>query len=193
MFSSEYISIYITLIIILIGIFLFVKEYFTIDTSSIIIMTLFIVTGILDYKEGLSGFTNSAPITIACMMVMSYAVLNSGLLKGFRDILVKIGKKNYALTLVVFCLVTAAFSAFINDSAVVAIMIPIVLQVSSKSNISASKLLLPVSFAAAMGGAGRSARGGRRIAQAHGSGGAGREALNRIRVRFVQHQTTTNG
>ena len=153
MFSSEYISIYITLIIILIGIFLFVKEYFTIDTSSIIIMTLFIVTGILDYKEGLSGFTNSAPITIACMMVMSYAVLNSGLLKGFRDILVKIGKKNYALTLVVFCLVTAAFSAFINDSAVVAIMIPIVLQVSSKSNISASKLLLPVSFAAAMGGA----------------------------------------
>ena len=153
MFSTEYISIYITLIIILIGIFLFVKEYFTIDTSSIIIMTLFIVTGILDYKEGLSGFTNSAPITIACMMVMSYAVLNSGLLKGFRDILVKIGKKNYALTLVVFCVITAVFSAFINDSAVVAIMIPIVLQVSSKSSISASKLLLPISFAAAMGGA----------------------------------------
>lgn len=153
MFSSEYISIYITLIIILIGIFLFVKEYFTIDTSSIIIMTLFIVTGVLDYREGLSGFTNSAPITIACMMVMSYAVLNSGLLKGFRDILVKIGKKNYALTLVVFCVITAVFSAFINDSAVVAIMIPIVLQVSSKSSISASKLLLPISFAAAMGGA----------------------------------------
>lgn len=153
MFSSEYISIYITLLIILIGIFLFVKEYFTIDTSSIIIMTLFIVTGILDYKEGLSGFTNSAPITIACMMVMSYAVLNSGLLKGFRDILVKIGKKNYALTLVVFCVITAVFSAFINDSAVVAIMIPIVLQVSSKSAVNASKLLLPISFAAAMGGA----------------------------------------
>lgn len=151
-YSLEFVNVIITLAIIAFGIFLFIKEYFSIDTSSIIIMTLFIVTGILSPNEGLSGFINSAPVTIACMMVLSYSVLKSGILNGFTNTLVQVGKVSYVIALVVFCIITALFSSFINDSAVVAIMIPITLKVAYSTNISPSRLLLPISYAACLGG-----------------------------------------
>ncbi|MDQ3100135.1 MAG: hypothetical protein M3R08_02000, partial [Bacteroidota bacterium] len=64
---SSNIHFLITLLIILVAIILFVKEYFTIDVTAILIMALFIVTGVLAPEEGFSGFTNSATITVACM------------------------------------------------------------------------------------------------------------------------------
>ncbi len=65
------IALYITIAIICVGIFLFVKEYFSIDTTSILIMALFIVTGVLSPEEGFSGFNHPATLTLGCMFVVS--------------------------------------------------------------------------------------------------------------------------
>ena len=70
----------ITIVIICIGIVLFIKDYFSIDTTSIIIMALFIVAGVLSPKEGFSGFNHPATITLGCMFVVSAGVFNSGIL-----------------------------------------------------------------------------------------------------------------
>ncbi|PZD78629.1 SLC13 family permease [Mesonia sp. K7] len=143
---------YLTFLIILIGVFLFVKDYFTIDTTSIVIMSLFIVVGVLSPEEGFSGFNHPATITLGCMFVISAAVFKSGIIDGLSSKIVQIAKINYVFALMIFCIVSAAFSAFINDTAIVAILIPMALMVCRETNIAPSRLLIPISFAALFGG-----------------------------------------
>lgn len=145
-------ELYITVAIIGIGIFLFVKDYFSIDTTSILIMALFIVSGVLNPEEGFSGFNHPATITLGCMFVVSAAVFKSGLIDGLSSTIVKVAKIHYIIALIVFCLISALFSAFVNDSAVVAILIPMALSVCRDAKIAPSKLLIPISFAALFGG-----------------------------------------
>ncbi|TXK73882.1 SLC13 family permease [Mesonia sp. HuA40] len=142
----------ITFIIIGIGIFLFVKDYFSIDTTSILIMSLFIVSGVLNPEEGFAGFNHPATITLGCMFVLSAAVFKSGIINGLSSKIVKIARVNYVLALIVFCLTAAVFSAFINDTAVVAMLIPMALMVSRETGIAPSRLLIPISFSALFGG-----------------------------------------
>ncbi|EGV43147.1 SLC13 family permease [Bizionia argentinensis JUB59] len=146
------INLIITFVIILIGVFLFVKDYFSIDTTSILIMALFIVSGVLNPEEGFSGFNHPATITLGCIFVVSGGVFHSGILDGLSYKIIKLAKIHYVVALVVFCFITALFSAFINDTAVVALMLPIALTVCRETGISPGKLLMPISFAALFGG-----------------------------------------
>ena len=145
-------DLYITIAIIGIGVFLFIKDYFSIDTTSILIMALFIVSGVLNPEEGFSGFNHPATITLGCMFVVSAAVFRSGLIDGLSSTIVRVAKIHYSIALIVFCLISALFSAFVNDSAVVAILIPMALSVCRDAKIAPSKLLIPISFAALFGG-----------------------------------------
>jgi len=145
-------DLYITIGIIGIGIFLFIKDYFSIDTTSILIMALFIVSGVLNPEEGFSGFNHPATITLGCMFVVSGAIFKSGLIDGLSSYIIKIAKIHFMFALVAFCFISALFSAFVNDSAVVAILIPIALSVCRDTNIAPSRLLIPISFAALFGG-----------------------------------------
>ena len=87
------IALYITIAIICVGIFLFVKEYFSIDTTSILIMALFIVTGVLSPEEGFSGFNHPATLTLGCMFVVSASVFKSGMIDGLSQKIVRLAIK----------------------------------------------------------------------------------------------------
>lgn len=143
---------YITIGIIAIGVFLFVKDYFTIDTTSILIMSLFIISGVLSPEEGFAGFNHPATITLGCMFVISAAIFKTGLIDGLSSKIIRIAKLNYVAALMVFCVTAAVFSAFINDTAVVAILIPMALLVCRETGIAPSRLLIPISFSALFGG-----------------------------------------
>lgn len=145
-------DLYITIGIIGIGIFLFIKDVFSIDTTSILIMALFIVSGVLNPEEGFSGFNHPATITLGCMFVVSGAIFRSGLIDGLSSHIIRIAKIHFMFALIVFCFISALFSAFVNDSAVVAILIPIALSVCRDTGIAPSRLLIPISFAALFGG-----------------------------------------
>ncbi|HET8884814.1 MAG TPA: SLC13 family permease [Salinimicrobium sp.] len=145
-------EIYLTALIIGIGIFLFVRDVFSIDTTSIVIMALFIVSGILSPEEGFSGFNHPATITLGCMFVVSSAIFKTGLIDGLSSKIIKIAKINYLFALIIFSLTSAVFSAFINDTAVVALLIPMALLVCRETEIPPSRLLIPISFAALFGG-----------------------------------------
>lgn len=142
----------ITFSIIAVGIVLFVRDYFTIDTTSIIIMALFIVTGVLSPEEGFSGFNHPATLTLGCIFVVSGGIFNSGILDGLSYKIIKLAKIHYVVALIVFCTISSLFSAFINDTAVVALLLPIALTVCRETNIKPSMLLMPISFAALFGG-----------------------------------------
>ncbi|WP_104735137.1 sodium:proton antiporter [Hanstruepera ponticola] len=145
-------DLFITFAIILVGVFLFVKDYFSIDTTSILIMAMFIVAGVLSPEEGFSGFNHPATITLGCIFVVSAGVFNSGILDGLSYKIIKVAKTHYSVALMVFCCISGLFSAFINDTAVVALLLPIALTVCRETNIKPSRLLIPISFAALFGG-----------------------------------------
>ena len=145
-------TLYLTFAIIAIGIILFIKDYFTIDTTSIIIMSLFIVSGVLNPEEGFAGFNHPATITLGCMFVISAAIFKSGLIDGLSSKIIRVAKINYLFALIIFCLSAAVFSAFINDTAVVALLIPMALLVCRETDIQPSRLLIPISFSALFGG-----------------------------------------
>ncbi len=145
-------ELYLTVVIIIIGIILFVRDYFSIDTTSILIMALFIVSGVLSPEEGFSGFNHPATITLGCMFVVSAAIFKSGIIDGLSAKLIRIARLNYFFALVSLCITSAVLSAFINDSAVVAILIPVALLVCRETGISPARILIPISFSALFGG-----------------------------------------
>ncbi|HDZ13494.1 MAG TPA: SLC13 family permease, partial [Pricia sp.] len=116
------IDLILTFCIIGIGVFLFVKDYFSIDTTSILIMALFIVAGVLSPEEGFAGFNHPATLTLGCIFVVSGGVFNSGILDGLSHRIIKLAKIHYSVALITFCLLAGVFSAFINDTAVVALL-----------------------------------------------------------------------
>ncbi|WP_162054055.1 SLC13 family permease [Pontibacter pamirensis] len=138
--------------IIALAVVLFVSDKLSMDTVAIMIMALFMVAGVLTPAEGLAGFSNPATITIASMFVISSAIFKSGALNSIGLVLTRIGRKNYLLCLLSLMLISGALSAFINDTAVVALLMPVVIQVSQDIDVSPSKLLIPLSFGALLGG-----------------------------------------
>jgi di/tricarboxylate transporter len=147
--SGEIITVF---AIIMLAMVLFFTEKFSIDTVSVLVMVLFMVTGILTFEEGVSGFNNSATLTVGAMFVVSAAIFKTGALNNLNKVFLRMSKKNEFLFLLTMMVFAGALSAFINDTAVVAILLPTVLKIARDSNISPSKLLMPLSFGALMGG-----------------------------------------
>lgn len=140
------------LIIISVAIVLFVTEKLTVDTVSIIVMVLLMVSGILTPEEGFSGFSNPATLTVGAMFVISASIFKTGVLNGLGTLLIRAGRKSYILCLATIMASSGLLSAFINDTAVVALFMPLVLQVAKDTEINPAKLLMPLSFGALLGG-----------------------------------------
>ncbi|MCX2740546.1 SLC13 family permease [Pontibacter anaerobius] len=138
--------------IILLAVILFVTDRLSIDTVAILTMVLFMVTGILTPAEGFAGFSNPATITVASMFIISSAIFKSGALNSIGLSLTRVGRNSYLLCLLALMLISGSLSAFINDTAVVALLMPVVIQVSKDIKVSPSKLLIPLSFGALLGG-----------------------------------------
>ncbi|WP_186756757.1 SLC13 family permease [Echinicola salinicaeni] len=144
----------ISLVLIIIGLamVLFLTEKFSIDTVSIMVMISFMVTGILNFEEGVAGFSNPATITVGAMFVISAAVFKTGSLNSINILFLRMSRKNEFMFLLTLMIVSGTLSAFINDTAIVALMMPTVLKISKDTKIPPSKLLMPLSFGALMGG-----------------------------------------
>ncbi len=122
------------------------------DLVALLVMGLLLVTGIITPAEGLSGFSNTATITVGAMFVLSAGLFKTGAVNFLGAFVNQIFKKSFLTAmLVVMCLV-GFLSAFINNTPVIAIFLPILLGVAKDTKISASKILMPVSFASMLGG-----------------------------------------
>lgn len=138
--------------IIALAVFFFFTEKFTVDTVAIGVMVLFMLLGILEIEEGMAGFANSATITVAAMFVISNAIFKTGLLDQFSIYLGNQAEKSELILILTLMVSSGLLSAFINDTAVVALLMPAVIQISIKNQIPSSRLLMPLSFGALMGG-----------------------------------------
>lgn len=131
---------------------LFVTEALRVDLVALLIMALLMITGILTPEEGLSGFSNEATITIAAMFVLSEALRQTGLVRLLGDKLSDLFQKSYKKALSAMMAGVGVLSGFINNTGVVAIFLPIMTGASRDARISATKVLMPLSFAAMFAG-----------------------------------------
>ncbi len=140
------------LFLVFVAIFLFVAEWISVDLVALMIMGALLVTGIISPAEGISGFSNVATVTVAAMFILSAGLFKTGSLNFIGALLGTMGKKNRLLALISMMIGVGAISAFINNTAAVAIFLPIVLGMARDSNLSPSKWLMPLSFASMFGG-----------------------------------------
>jgi len=140
------------LILLLAAFVLFATDYVSFDVAAMILLTCLLITGILTLEEGLSGISHPATVAIASMFVLSEGLRRTGLLNKAGDFFSDKLEENFNLWMLVMMLFISLMSSIMNNTAVVVIFIPILISVASKIGVSASKLLMPVSFAAIMGG-----------------------------------------
>lgn len=130
---------------------LFISETFPIDFVAILVLAALLVFGLVTPAEGISGFSNPATVTVAAMFVLSAGLQKTGALAGISRLLVRFGR-NHFLALVLMMSAVGVLSAFINNTAAVAVFIPLVMIVAARRKIAASKLLIPLSYASQFGG-----------------------------------------
>lgn len=146
------IEIVITLAIALLAVYLFAAEKLSVDLVALLIMGVLLISGIISPSEGISGFSNPATVTVASMFVISAALQKTGAVVKLASKVTKLFKKNFWTAIFITMISVGFISAFVNNTPVVAIFIPILLNVASENKISASKLLMPISFASMLGG-----------------------------------------
>ncbi|MDI1253998.1 SLC13 family permease [Thermomonas sp.] len=140
----------VTLAVLAGAVFLFVTEKLAIDVIALLVLSALLVTGVLTPAEALSGFSNPATITVAAMFVLSSGLQHSGVIGALGDQLARI-RRGWLFALVMMIL-AAGLSAFVNNTAVVAVFLPMVIATVSANRLAPSKFLIPLSFAAQFGG-----------------------------------------
>ena len=131
---------------------LFVTEKFSTDIVAILVMIVLLVFRVLTPAEGLAGFANTATVTVGAMFVLSAGMFRSGAVNFVGKALGRLARHSSRLMLFVLMVGVGVLSSFLNNTAAVAILIPVVIVVARRAKISPSKLLMPLSFASMFGG-----------------------------------------
>ena len=138
--------------ILILGFVLFVTELFSIDVTAMILLTILFILGYLTPSEALSGFSNPAVITIAFLFIISRALQKTRILEYLIIRIRRLADKSILLGRAVYLFTIGIASAVVNNTAIVAIFMPVSIRLAQKYKISPSKMLIPLSYAAILGG-----------------------------------------
>ena len=129
-----------------------VWEKFSLDVVAMLAFSALVITGILTPAEAFKVFSNEAAITVACMFILSAALERTGVIESIAHSLDRVvGRSSWSVLLVMLPMV-ALLSAFINNTPVVVVFMPIMISLASARGLRPSKLLIPLSFASILGG-----------------------------------------
>lgn len=131
---------------------LFVREVYPTEVVAIAGVAVLLALGVLPYGAALEVFSNPAPWTIAAMFIVMGALVRTGALDAFTSLADRQAKQNPRLAIAMLLLSVVIGSAFMNNTPVVVVMIPVFVQLARTLQIPASKLLIPLSYAAILGG-----------------------------------------
>ncbi len=142
----------IVLLVLGVAVGLFATEKLPVDLVALMVMSALLLSGIITPREGLAGFSNVATITVGAMFILSAGLFKTGAVEFAGVALARLGRHSFWLALIAIMIGIGAISAFINNTAAVAIFLPIIIGVARDLSVSPSKLLMPLSFASMFGG-----------------------------------------
>jgi len=134
------------------GFILFVTEIFSIDITAMILLSILFLFGYLTPEQAISGFSNPAVLTIAFLFILSHALQKTGVLEYLVIRINKIADRSRLLGRAVYLFTIGLASALVNNTAIVAIFMPVTIRLAHKYKLSPSKMLIPLSYAAILGG-----------------------------------------
>lgn len=131
---------------------LFVTEKVRVDVTALCILGALLVTGLIAPEQALYGFASPATATVAAMFVLSAGLVRTGFVEWLARRLDRLAGRTQTQLIIVLCLAVAALSAFVVNTATVAILIPVAISLGKTRKLPASKVLIPLSFASQFGG-----------------------------------------
>jgi di/tricarboxylate transporter len=138
--------------LLLFAVVMFVWEKVSPDVTAITLFTVLLITGLLPREKVFSVLANPAPFTIGAMFILSAALVQVGAIDRLAAALERFSRWPYFAVIVLLTLGVGAVSAFVNNTPVVVVFVPVALTLAAKMKIPASKLLIPISYAAVLGG-----------------------------------------
>lgn len=139
-------------IILVIVIYLLIMEKLPVDVTAIGIIVVLMVTRLLPPLQAVLGFANPAVITVGAMFLISRGMIRTGAVGFIGQRVIDFSKGKPKLAMIITLLIVALASAFINNTPVVVLFIPIILSLSCEYNLSPSKFLIPISYASILAG-----------------------------------------
>lgn len=151
-FDAVTVKAIVTLLILAATMYGFVSERLAPDVTALLALLTLLLTGVLTPYEAFSGFSHPATISVAAVLVLSAGVERTGALTYIaRRLLTPMGNSELALTVGIMVMISS-ISAFVNNTAAVAVFIPVVIEVCRRTGASPSRILMPMSHAATFGG-----------------------------------------
>jgi di/tricarboxylate transporter len=145
-------ALWIVTTVLIVTLILLVSEKLPVDLTAIGIIVALILSGILTPLEAVSGFASPAVVTVAAMFMISQGMIRTGAVGFIGQKVIDLSRGNSTLAILVIMLIVGVSSAFINNTPVVVLFIPIVLGLSCELGFSPSKFLIPVSYASILAG-----------------------------------------
>ena len=130
----------------------FLREWASPDLVALSAMGVLLVTGILSADETLAVFSNSAPVVIGCMFVLSAGLERTGAIDSLAHVFMRLAGKNEWRALLALALLIVPLSAMVNHLPVVVVFVPVILALARNTDLKASRLLIPLSFFSILGG-----------------------------------------
>ncbi|HBH43500.1 MAG TPA: dATP pyrophosphohydrolase [Hyphomonas atlantica] len=147
------VEIAIVLLLVAVVFFGFIRDILPSDVVALLAMGALLLTGILSVPETLAVFSNPAPITIAAMFVLSAALERTGVIDAAGRMVTRLaGRASPIVAMLAMMFGVMVLSAFMNNTPIVVVLIPVVIQLARSLGVAPSKLLIPLSFAAIFGG-----------------------------------------
>ncbi len=138
--------------ILAISLVLFISEVIRMDLVALLVLGALAVTGLVDSSQAFAGFSNSAVITVWAMFILSEGLTRTGIADIIgRQVMRLAGRREIAMIIVIM-ITGAVLSAFMNNIGVAALMLPVVVEVSRRTRIPASRLLMPLAYSTLLGG-----------------------------------------
>lgn len=144
--------IYMALGILVAAMFLFASEIVSVDIGALIVLLALVLTGVLTPEEAVHGFANPAFLTVGAMFVLSAGLLRTGALTALSERVMVLSRGSERRLTLLLMVTVAVCSAFVNNTPVVVIFLPMVLSIANRSSILPSKVLIPLSYGAILGG-----------------------------------------
>ncbi|WP_415919961.1 SLC13 family permease [Tateyamaria sp. SN6-1] len=141
-----------TLTVVVIMFVLFLRESLPAEVVAIGGVALMLVSGALPYEAGLAVLSNPAPWTIAAMFIIMGALVRTGTLEALTGLADRQARSNPAVAIVLLMAFVVVSSAIVSNTPVVVVMIPVFIQLAKTMGLAPSKLLIPLSYAAILGG-----------------------------------------
>ncbi|MFN2214484.1 MAG: SLC13 family permease [Anaerolineales bacterium] len=141
-----------TLSIILVALILFATEKLRVDLVALLVLIAVSIAGLVSKEEVFLGFANSAVITIWAVYIVSGGLFKTGVADKLGSAILRLAGTSEVRLITVIMLTCGIMSAFMNNVGAVAILMPAVINISKKTDIPVSKLLIPLAFSSLLGG-----------------------------------------